>query len=123
MEFLNLLVLLAITLILGSLLFLVSFFTVPKIIDTEKISSYESGFSPFSSTRNLFQVSFYLVALLFLVFDLEVGLLLPFTVVAGNLPIKSFVIAFVFFSILTIGFVYELLNQALVMLIGTANND
>jgi NADH-quinone oxidoreductase subunit A len=123
MEFFFLLNFILITLILGIVLFSLSFFLVPKLTDNEKTSSYESGFSPFSSTRNIFQVSFYLVALLFLVFDLEVGLLFPFSVIAGNLPGSSFFIAFFFILILTVGLVYELLNQALTMLIGNTKDN
>jgi NADH-quinone oxidoreductase subunit A len=123
MEFSFLLGLLLITFFLGVILFILSFLLVPKLLDNEKVSSYESGFSPFSNTRNVFEVSFYLVALLFLIFDLEVGLLFPFSVVVGNLPILSFIVAFSFFLILTVGLIYELLNQALIMLISAGKDN
>ena len=62
---------------LSTLLFLLSYFIAPKKFDQEKISAYECGFNPFDDARSTFDVRFYLVAILFLIFDLEVSFLFP----------------------------------------------
>lgn len=82
--------------------------------DSEKLTSYECGFSPIhGQTRTPFSVQFYLVAILFLVFDLELLVLYPITVTLYEVGSYGFWIVLIFFSILTIGFVYELGSGAL----------
>jgi NADH:ubiquinone oxidoreductase subunit 3 (subunit A) len=77
--------------------------------DTEKLSPYECGFTPiYGQTRSQFSIHFYIVAILFLVFDLEILLLYPIAVTLYQVSIYGFTIAIIFFAILTIGFVYEL---------------
>lgn len=77
--------------------------------DTEKVSPYECGFTPiYGQTRSQFSVHFYLVAILFLVFDLEILLLYPISVTLYQVSSYGFTIAIIFFSILTIGFIFEL---------------
>src|SRR5258708_13992506 len=77
--------------------------------DPEKTTSFECGFSPiYGQTRNPFHIQFYLVAILFLVFDLEIFFLVPLTVSLNQISFYGFSIFVVFFLILTIGFVYEL---------------
>jgi NADH-ubiquinone oxidoreductase chain 3 len=82
--------------------------------DPEKTTSFECGFSPiYGQTRNPFHIQFYLVAILFLIFDLEIFYLVPFTVSLNKISLYGFSIFLAFFVILTIGFVYELGNKVL----------
>ena len=77
--------------------------------DTEKLSPYECGFTPiYGQTRSQFSVHFYIVAILFLVFDLEILLLYPISVTLYQVSSYGFTIAIIFFSVLTIGFIFEL---------------
>lgn len=81
--------------------------------DVEKISAYECGFDPFEDARTTFDVRFYLVGLLFLLFDLEVAFLFPWSVEVTSLPFESIFSRLVFLGILTVGFVYEWKKGAL----------
>jgi len=82
--------------------------------DSEKVTPYESGFSPFlGQTRAPFNIQYYLVAVLFLLFDLEVLLLYPIAVSLYSVSTYGFVIAIIFFVILTLGLVYEIGQGAL----------
>jgi|LauGreSBDMM110SN_4_FD.fasta_scaffold163438_2 NADH-quinone oxidoreductase subunit A len=74
---------------------------------TSKLSSYECGFDPFEDARNIFDVHFYLVAILFLVLDLEVMFLFPWAVSLNTIGLKGFIGMVVFLIILTVGFFYE----------------
>jgi len=77
--------------------------------DEAKVSAYECGFSPvYGQTRSTFQIHFYIVAMLFLVFDLEILLLFPLGVTLYQVSTFGFIIALIFFSVLTIGFVLEI---------------
>jgi NADH:ubiquinone oxidoreductase subunit 3 (subunit A) len=98
---------------IGSLLFLVSYAATLKYNDTEKLSPYECGFDPFQDTRTTFDVQFYLVAILFIVFDLEVVYLFPWVIIIGSLNLYGFFIMYIFPLLLTIGFFYELEKGAL----------
>jgi NADH:ubiquinone oxidoreductase subunit 3 (subunit A) len=82
--------------------------------DSEKLTSYECGFSPVhGQTRMPFSVQFYLVAILFLVFDLELLVLYPITVSLYEVGTLGFWVVLIFFGVLTVGFVYELGSGAL----------
>lgn len=82
--------------------------------DTEKVTAYECGFSPiYGQTRAPFSIQYYLVGILFLIFDLEILLLYPIAVTLYNVSLYGFWIAIIFFSVLTLGFVYELGKGAL----------
>ncbi|MGE0716096.1 MAG: NADH-quinone oxidoreductase subunit A [Alphaproteobacteria bacterium] len=81
--------------------------------DSEKVSAYECGFEPFSDARGRFDVRFYLVAILFIIFDLEVAFLFPWAVALGDIGLFGFWSMVVFLSVLTIGFVYEWKKGAL----------
>lgn len=82
--------------------------------DTEKVTAYECGFSPiYGQTRAPFSIQYYLVGILFLIFDLEILLLYPIAVTLYNVSIYGFWIAIIFFTVLTLGFVYELGKGAL----------
>src|ERR1700748_3896412 len=77
--------------------------------DSEKLSPYECGFTPiYGQTRSQFSIHFYIVAILFLVFDLEILLLYPISVTLYQVSVYGFTIAILFFSVLTIGFIFEL---------------
>lgn len=78
-----------------------------RVTDKEKVSAYECGFNPFEDARNQFDVRFYLVAILFIIFDLEVSFLFPWAVTLNQLTIFGFWSMFIFLFILTIGFIYE----------------
>jgi len=81
--------------------------------DTEKDSAYECGFEAFEDIRNRFDVRFYLVAILFIIFDLEVAFLFPWAVSLGKIGVFGFWSMMVFLAILTIGFIYEWRKGAL----------
>ncbi len=76
-------------------------------LDLEKLSSYECGFDPFEEARQKFDVKFYLVAILFLVFDLEISFLFPWAISFFSLSEFALKPMFIFLFVLTIGFVYE----------------
>ena len=81
--------------------------------DKEKVSAYECGFEPFGNVRGKFDVRFYLVAILFIIFDLEVAFLFPWAVSLGKIGVAGFWSMIVFLSVLTIGFIYEWKKGAL----------
>src|ERR1700733_5345674 len=82
--------------------------------DEAKISAYECGFSPvYGQTRSVFHIHFYIVAMLFLVFDLEILLLFPIAVTLYQVSIFGFSIAIIFFIVLTIGFILEIGSGAI----------
>ena len=81
--------------------------------DAEKLSAYECGFEAFEDTRAQFDVRFYLVAILFIIFDLEVAFLFPWAVSFGNLGWFGFWSMMVFLAVLTVGFIYEWKKGAL----------
>ncbi len=81
--------------------------------DSEKVSSYECGFEAFDDARGQFDVRFYLVAILFIIFDLEVAFLFPWAVSLEEIGVFGFWTMFIFLLILTIGFVYEWRKGAL----------
>ena len=81
--------------------------------DANKLSAYECGFDPFSDARNKFDVRFYLVAILFIIFDLEVAFLFPWAVSLGAIGAFGFWSMVVFLGVLTIGFAYEWKKGAL----------
>jgi NADH-quinone oxidoreductase subunit A len=81
--------------------------------DPQKLSPYECGFEPFEDTRNKFDVRYYLVAILFIVFDLEIAFLFPWAVALRRIGAPGLVAMGVFLSILVIGFIYEWKKGAL----------
>ena len=81
--------------------------------DREKLSPYECGFEPFEDTRARFDVRYYLVAILFIVFDLEIAFLFPWAVALGKIGLAGLIAMGIFLAILTIGFVYEWKKGAL----------
>ena len=85
----------------------------PHKPDSEKLSSYECGFEPFGDARGQFDVRFYLVAILFIIFDLEVAFLFPWAVALDDIGVFGFWSMMVFLGVLTIGFIYEWTKGAL----------
>jgi NADH-quinone oxidoreductase subunit A len=91
----------------------INFIFSPKKPDPEKLSAYECGFEPFNDSRIEFDVRFYLVAILFIIFDLEIAFLFPWAVSLGNIGILGFCSMMIFLFILTVGFIYEWKKGAL----------
>ena len=85
----------------------------PNNPDPEKLSVYECGFEPFQDSRMEFDVRFYLVAILFIIFDLEIAFLFPWAISLGKIGLFGFVSMMIFLFILTIGFIYEWKKGAL----------
>ena len=86
-EYVHLLIFFTISVILGIILLSLSFFLSKKrTLDSEKLSAYECGFEPFGDTRSEFNVHFFLIGILFIIFDLEVVILFPWAVSLGSLP-------------------------------------
>jgi NADH:ubiquinone oxidoreductase subunit 3 (subunit A) len=100
-------VFLIISILLGCVIYFASYLLIPKSPDYEKLSAYECGFYPFEDARNTFDVKFYLVAILFIIFDLEVIYLFPWAVVIDKIEFFGLFSMFFFLLILTIGFIYE----------------
>ena len=91
----------------------INFLAAPNNPDPEKLSAYECGFEAFDDSRMEFDVRFYLVAILFIIFDLEIAFLFPWAISLGNLGALGFWSMMIFLSILTIGFIYEWKKGAL----------
>jgi NADH-quinone oxidoreductase subunit A len=85
----------------------------PRRPDSEKLSPYECGFEAFEDSRMKFDVRYYLVAILFIIFDLEIAFLFPWAVVLKDIGMFGFVAMIVFLGILVIGFIYEWMKGAL----------
>ena len=90
-----------------------NFMFSPRNPDPEKLSAYECGFEPFNDSRMEFDVRFYLVAILFIIFDLEIAFLFPWAISLGKIGIFGFFSMMVFLGILTVGFIYEWKKGAL----------
>ena len=85
----------------------------PSRPDPEKLSPYECGFAAFDDARMKFDVRYYLVAILFILFDLEIAFLFPWAVVVNEIGFAGFLAMMLFLAILTVGFVYEWMKGAL----------
>ncbi len=85
----------------------------PHRPDSEKLSSYECGFEAFEDARMKFDVRYYLVAILFILFDLEIAFLFPWAIVLKEIGMFGFVAMLIFLGILTVGFAYEWMKGAL----------
>lgn len=100
--------------LLSMILFLLSFLLTYQVYDSEKLSTYECGFTPFGDSRTKFEVKFYLVGILFIIFDLEITFLFPWILlITGNFSFLNGLGMFIFMLLLVIGFIYELINGAL----------
>nr|YP_009490367.1 NADH dehydrogenase subunit 3 [Gracilaria edulis]AWH62521.1 NADH dehydrogenase subunit 3 [Gracilaria edulis]UAD89631.1 NADH dehydrogenase subunit 3 [Gracilaria edulis] len=112
-EYSIILIFLVISFFLSLLIFSLSYFLIPKEADQEKVSAYECGFNPFDDARATFDIRFYLVAILFLIFDLEISFLFPWSLVLNDISLFGFWSMIIFLIILTIGFIYEWYKGAL----------
>ncbi len=90
-----------------------SYIIAPQRPDSEKLSSYECGFEPFADARGRFDVRFYIVTLLFIIFDLEVAFLFPWAISLREIGVFGFWSMVIFLGILTVGFIYEWRKGAL----------
>ena len=112
-DYLPILVLLAVAVGLGLVLILAAALIAVRNPDPEKLSAYECGFNAFDDARMKFDVRFYLVSILFIIFDLEVAFLVPWAVAFGDISMVAFWSMMVFLGVLTVGFAYEWKKGAL----------
>ncbi len=112
-DYLPIIVFLLVALVLSVAFVTVNYLASPKNPDPEKLSAYECGFEPFNDSRMEFDVRFYLVAILFIIFDLEIAFLFPWAISLGKIGILGFTSMMIFLFILTIGFIYEWKKGAL----------
>ena len=112
-DYLSIVIFLFIALGISIGFIVLNFLFSPKNPDPEKLSAYECGFEAFSDSRMEFDVRFYLVAILFIIFDLEIAFLFPWAISLGNLGPLGFWSMMIFLLILTIGFIYEWKKGAL----------
>ena len=112
-EYLPILIFIGIATALAIVILLASFIVARQRPDSEKVSPYECGFAPFNDARRQFDVRFYLVAILFIIFDLEVAFLFPWAISLSSIGIFGFCSMLLFLVILTVGFIYEWKKGAL----------
>ncbi|RLQ89415.1 NADH-quinone oxidoreductase subunit A [Notoacmeibacter ruber] len=112
-SYLPVLIFVGVALIIGLALMVAPFIIAYKDPDPEKLSAYECGFNAFDDARMKFDVRFYLVAILFIIFDLEVAFLFPWAVSFGVIGWFGFWSMMLFLGVLTIGFIYEWKKGAL----------
>ena len=112
-EYLPVLLFLLVSIIFSLGVLSLSFLVSPKKPNNEKLSPYECGFEPFDDARTKFDIRFYLVALLFIIFDLEVAFLFPWAISLSSIGLFGFWSMMIFLLILTIGFIYEWKKGAL----------
>ena len=106
-------VFLGIATVLSALFVALSFVVAKQKPDIEKTSAYECGFEAFDNARSKFDVRFYLVSILFIIFDLEVAFLFPWSITLGKIGLYGFWSMMVFLGVLTVGFIYEWRKGAL----------
>jgi len=112
-DYLPIVVFIGVALFIGLALLISPFVVAFSKPDPEKLSAYECGFNAFDDARMKFDVRFYLVAILFIIFDLEVAFLFPWAITFGKLGALGFWSMMVFLGVLTIGFIYEWRKGAL----------
>jgi NADH-quinone oxidoreductase subunit A len=113
LEYLPVLIFIGLAALIGTALLVAPLLIAPSKPDPEKLSAYECGFPAFGDARMKFDVRFYLVALLFIIFDLEVAFLFPWAITLGALGAFAFWSMVSFLGVLTVGFVYEWKKGAL----------
>jgi NADH-quinone oxidoreductase subunit A len=112
-EYLPIVIFLGVALGLATVMVLASFIAAKQKPDAEKNSAYECGFEPFGDARSKFDVRFYLVSILFIIFDLEVAFLFPWAITLGKIGHYGFWSMMAFLGVLTVGFIYEWRKGAL----------
>ena len=113
LDYLPLAVFLGVSLVIGLALMVAPFLVAVRNPDPEKVSAYECGFNAFDDARMKFDVRFYLVSILFIIFDLEVAFLFPWAITLKEVGAFGFWAMMVFLGVLTIGFIYEWKKGAL----------
>jgi NADH-quinone oxidoreductase subunit A len=113
LDYLPLVIFIAVAAGIAMALLVLPFLFAYKQPDPEKLSAYECGFNAFDDARMQFDVRFYLVAILFIIFDLEVSFLFPWAVSFGSLGLYGYWSMMVFLGVLTVGFIYEWRKGAL----------
>ena len=112
-EYMPILIFIFVALAISCLFVIANYLAAVSNPDSEKNSAYECGFEQFGDSRMKFDVRFYLVTLLFIIFDLEVAFLFPWAVTFGTLGLFGFISMMIFLGVLTIGFIYEWKKGAL----------
>lgn len=112
-EYIPIFIIILFSIILSTVIVSFSYFLALKRGTSEKISVYESGFDPLGDSRQKFAVRFFLVAIVFIIFDLEVSFLFPWSITISQLPFISFIYMYLFILILGIGLIYEYLKGGL----------
>src|SRR6058998_1781069 len=112
-NYLPLVVFIGVASLIGLALLIAPFLVAFQQPDPEKLSAYECGFNAFDDARMKFDVRFYLVAILFIIFDLEMSFLFPWAIVLGDLGLYGYWSMMVFLGVLTVGFIYEWRKGAL----------
>ena len=112
-NYLPILVFIAVGVLIGVLPVALGFLLGPHRPDSEKLSPYECGFEAFEDSRMKFDVRYYLVAILFIIFDLEIAFLFPWAVVLEQIGMVGFLAMVLFLAILVVGFIYEWKKGAL----------
>lgn len=106
-NYTTLFMILVLVFLISALVFLLSFLSYYQAANDEKNSTYECGFAPFGDARNRFEVRFYLVSILFIVFDLEIAFLLPCVLSLQKFTLFGFCVLGVFLLLIALGFAYE----------------
>ena len=113
-QYLPILIFLMIALFLAVALIILPFFTASSRGDRDKLSQYECGFETFDqNAQSRFDIRFYLVSILFIIFDLEVAFLFPWSIILKKISLFGFISMMIFLVVLTIGFIYEWKKGAL----------
>ncbi len=112
-DYLPILIFLAIAVALAGIIMVATLVVARQRPDADKLSPYECGFEAFEDARGRFDVRFYLVAILFIIFDLEVAFLFPWAVSLGEIGLYGWLSMMLFLGVLTVGFVYEWKKGAL----------
>jgi NADH-quinone oxidoreductase subunit A len=112
-EYLPIVLYISLGIVLGLLIIVLNYLLSAPKANIEKLSAYECGFNPYTDTRRAFDVRFYLVALMFIIFDLEVIFLFPFITVFTQITNTGFLLMLVFLIVLSLGLYYEWKKGAL----------
>ncbi|MCZ2204312.1 NADH-quinone oxidoreductase subunit A [Bartonella sp. A05] len=112
-SYLPVLIFIVISAVIVGILLVIPYIVAYRAPDPEKLSAYECGFNSFDDARMKFDIRFYLVSILFIIFDLEVAFLFPWAVSFGSIGMFGFWSMIVFLAVLTIGFIYEWKKGAL----------
>jgi len=113
LDYLPIIIFMGVAIALGAGFILAAWVLAPKAPDPEKVSAYECGFNAFDDARMKFDVRFYLVSILFIIFDLEVAFLFPWAITLGETGQFAFWSMMAFLGVLTVGFAYEWKKGAL----------